>query len=517
MSTTATPQTDVDTAALGGIPRGAPSDPAACHPGADAVPVPFTEAPAVPGGDPDLAPVVGAATGDDDASPAVGAGPAAEPAPEPLGRRFGALLTVTGLANLGDGIVQLGAPLVALTLTRSPVQIALLTAAAWLPWLLMGLLAGVVVDRRDRRNVQTVALAARAALLAGGAALVASGRLTMTALVLLVLAYGVTEVFADLAQTSLVPDIVPRSRLQAANGRTLAVQQVANTFVGAPIAGLVLALGAGWVFGLPAAMAVVAVVVLLRGIPGRYRHASTERRSAGSEVAEGLSFVWDSQVLKPLIISGALVNMVNTAYFAVFVLWAVGDGSRLGLEPAHYPLLLAVLAVGAVIGSLFTERLVRSFPELRVMLGSWGVCAALLIVPVLVPTIAGTAVTLFLLGLFVTVGNTVSQSMRQRIVPAGLLGRVSGASRTLVFGLMPVGAMLGGLVADRFGLETVFVMVAVLSLLATVYPAVRIRTAMVRTAEEHATALQAAAEADASDADTDTSRPSAAPAEPAGT
>ena len=71
---------------------------------------------------------------------------------EPLGRRFTAHLTATGMANLGDGIVQTGVPLYALTLTRSPSQIALLTAAVWLPWLLLGLAAGVVVDRRDRRH-----------------------------------------------------------------------------------------------------------------------------------------------------------------------------------------------------------------------------------------------------------------------------------------------------------------------------------------------------------------------------
>ena len=70
---------------------------------------------------------------------------------EPLGRRFTAHLTATGLANLGDGIVQIGVPLYALTLTRSPSQIALLTAAAWLPWLVLGLVAGVVVDRTDRK------------------------------------------------------------------------------------------------------------------------------------------------------------------------------------------------------------------------------------------------------------------------------------------------------------------------------------------------------------------------------
>ena len=168
-----------------------------------------------------------------------------------LGARFTALLTTTGLANLGDGIVSLGAPLIALTLTRSPVQISLLAAATWLPWLLLGLLAGAVVDRRDRRAVQVLALAARAGLLAVGCGLLVGGLMTMPALVGLVLAYGITEVFADLAQGALVPALVPADRLAKANGRLIAVQQVTNTFVGGPVAGVLLTLGAAWVFGDP--------------------------------------------------------------------------------------------------------------------------------------------------------------------------------------------------------------------------------------------------------------------------
>lgn len=156
---------------------------------------------------------------------------------------------------------------------------------------MLGLVGGVVVDRTDRRTTQVVALIARAVLLAAGTWLALTDALTMPSLVLLVLAYGVTEVFADLAQTSLVPDLVPRSRLQAANGRVLAVQQVTNTFVGSPLAGVMLALGSGWVFGVPAAMAVVAVVVLLRGVPGRYRAERTEKTAAVADVREGIRYV----------------------------------------------------------------------------------------------------------------------------------------------------------------------------------------------------------------------------------
>jgi MFS family permease len=416
---------------------------------------------------------------------------------EPLGRPFAAALGATGLANLGDGIVSVGAPLVALTLTRSATQIALLSAAAWLPWLLLGMIAGVAVDRTDRRRTQMIAMIARAAVLGVGMWLAVSGHLSMAWLVAVVLAYGVTEVFADIAQTSLVPDLVPRSRLQAANGRVLAVQQVANTFVGGPIAGAVLALGAAWVLGLPAGLALGAAVLLWRGVRGNFRPApvapdgsdetpaAPERavRRAAHEVRDGLTFLVRHPVLRPLVIAGSLMNMAFTAYFAVFVLWAVGPESRMGLPPSQYPLMLAALAVGAVLGSLVVERIVTALPELRVLVTACVGTAALLVVPILAPSAWAVALTLFLAGLCTTIGNVVSASMRQRMVPRGLLGRVSGASRTLGYGLMPVGAVLGGVVADAWGLQAVFWSAAVLSVAAACYPASVLRQRTIDAAE----------------------------------
>ena len=402
---------------------------------------------------------------------------------EPLGRRFTAHLTATGMANLGDGIVQTGVPLYALTLTRSPSQIALLTAAAWLPWLVLGLAAGVVVDRRDRKYTQVVGLAARALLLGVAVWLVASGHMTIAALAVIVLLYGVTDVFVDLAGSALVPDLVPRSRLDAANGRTLAAQQVMSAFVGGPVAGGLLALGAGWVFGVPAGLGVLALLVIATRIPGSYKHAAAEKRPALTEVREGVGFLVRHPVLRPLLVAGSVLNMANTGYFAVFVLWMVGPGSRVGLQPEHYPLVISVLAVGAVLGSIAAEPLGRRIPEIRLLLGCWTLNTLLLLVPVLMPTVPAIAVAVFFLGFLNTNGNVISQSMRQRMVAPGMLGRVGGAGRTLNYGLMPVGALLGGLVAEQWGLPAVFVGATVLCLAAIAYPVAVVRQRMVAELE----------------------------------
>ncbi len=409
---------------------------------------------------------------------------------EPLGRRFNALLASTGLANLADGIVQVGVPLYAVTLTRSPVLISLLTAAAWLPWLLLGLLGGAAVDRADRKNLQTTALFARAGLLAVGAALISTGHMGVTTLAVMTLAYGVTDVIVDLAENALVPDIAPHSRLQAANGRIMATQLVAATFVGGPIAGWLLGIDAAALLVTPALFAIGAGAALTFGVRGHFRHvepasdAPAPAVSTVSQIREGLSVLWHHPALRPLTIAGAAFNMVSSGYSTLLVLWVVGAESAVGLTPQQFAWLGAAMAVGAVVGSVGVEILVSRVRELHVMLVGWVVAATTLAVPVLWPQpwvmFTAAAVT----GLSASLVNVISQSVRQRLVPARLLGRVTGASRTLGYGLMPAGALLAGFAAERWGLAPVMLVTAATTVLIPLTVATQVRSPMLQTPAE---------------------------------
>ncbi|GMA30158.1 MFS transporter [Litorihabitans aurantiacus] len=404
----------------------------------------------------------------------------------PLGRPFAAQLGSTSLANLGDGVLVTLVPLVALGLTSSPFQISLLAAATWLPWLLLGITAGVVIDRVDRRRAQIGALLARAVLLAVAALVVATGHLTVPVLVALVLAHGVTEVLADLGASAILPDLVPSDRLAAANGRVLGAQQVANSFLGSPLAGALLVVGAGVGFGVAAALAALAALTLALGLRGRFGRASvpdgaatsaTPTTSALAEVREGLAFLVRHRALRPLVLTAGVLNMASTGYFAVFVLWVVGPGSAVGLRESHYPLLLVTLATGAVLGSLLAERAERRFGAVRTMRTTLTATVVLMLVPLVWPAGPAIAVALFVMGLLTTAGNVISMSLRQRLVPRSMLGRVGGAGRTLAYGLMPVGALLGGTVAERWSLEATFVGAVVISLAACTYLAATVRPA----------------------------------------
>lgn len=396
--------------------------------------------------------------------------------PLSLGRGFRAQLVSTGLANLGDGLIATLAPLVALSLTTSPAQISLLSAAGWVPWLVLGLAAGVIVDRLDRRRVQVAALVVRSGVLAGGAALAFAGQLSMPLLLAIALIYGITEVFADLGATAIIPDLVPTEKLPAANGRILGVQQVANAFLGSPLAGVLIVLGAGVGYGASAALAALAAVILAVGLRGNFRtpDAGVPRRPLG-QVRDGLAFLARHPVLRPLVLTGSVINLASTGYFAVFVLWAVGPGSAMGLTESQFPLLTLGLALGAVGGSIITDAVQRRLGEVPTMIGSFVLCVLLMLVPVLWPNGWAVAGAFALIGVFNTIGNVLSQTLRQRLVPGAMLGRIGGASRTLSYGLMPVGAVLGGLVAERFGLAATFFSAVALALLACGNLAVALR------------------------------------------
>ncbi|NLF06175.1 MAG: MFS transporter, partial [Actinomycetales bacterium] len=138
---------------------------------------------------------------------------------EALGARFAHLFAFSGLSNLADGILLVGIPLYALTLTSSPGQISLLTAALTAPWLLFGLVAGLLIDRHDRVRILVVATCVRIAVFGGAALAAAAGALTMPVLLALLLVLCTAEVFADGSSSALVPDVTPRTRLAAANSR----------------------------------------------------------------------------------------------------------------------------------------------------------------------------------------------------------------------------------------------------------------------------------------------------------
>ena len=363
-------------------------------------------------------------------------------------RPFRLLLSSAALANLGDGIGALAFPWLATLITRDPLMIALVAFATRLPWFLLAIPAGVLTDRHDRRQLMLRADAFRALLAVGAVALAiglkdgtAPGGELAAILSLSALAFllGCAEVVRDNAAQTVLPSIVAPGDLERANGQIWSVENIAGSFIGPPLAGLLIALALPVPFGAEAiGFALAAWFVWAIALPPRARPA---RRHPLTEAAEAWRWMRAHPVVLRLAIMLGILNAFTLMALTVLVLVSQ---DRLGLGPAAYGILLTVEAAGAVAGGLLGPALVaRLGPDRSVRLA-----LALFPLPWLViavsdqPAVVGAA-------LFVGMGagvvwNLVTVSYRQRLIPDALLGRVNSLYRFFGWGMMPIGALAGG-------------------------------------------------------------------------
>jgi Major Facilitator Superfamily len=275
---------------------------------------------------------------------------------------------------------------------------------------------------------------------------------------------------------------VSRDRLARANGRLIAAELTANEFVGPPLGGLLMAAGVAAAFATPAGLwaAAVGALLLLRGNFAVPR--TGERATVRADVAEGLRYLWRHQLLRTLAAMTGLFNLATNATFAVFVLYAVGPDSAMGLTEVSYGLLFATIAAGSLIGALVADPVIRRLGRSRSLflgllggVGTVGVAA--------VTTIPLVIAAAFLLGgLTNALWNVVAVSLRQRITPDRILGRINSSYRLVAWGTRPLGAAAGGLLGELLGLRAVFAIAAAV-ILATLVGMTRITDTAISTAE----------------------------------
>ncbi|SEW33049.1 Fucose permease [Austwickia chelonae] len=406
-----------------------------------------------------------------------------------LGRPFSTHLSVVGLANLADGVLQAGLPLLAITLTQSPIHLGLLAASVWLPWLILGLIAGTMLDRWDRRKTMLVALSLRAVLLGVGALLMHGDRMTIQLLLVIALLYGVTEVFTDISAGAQVPALVGKApkKVRLASSRLLAVEQIVNGFVGKPVSGLLVAAAATWVFAGPAASVVLAVFLLAVFLRGPFSPSPdalpADRSSLFAELSQGLDVMWKHPVLRPTVLACALWNLASSAFGAVIVLWMVGASSVGQLTEPQWGLVLVALSAGAVAGSWATRLFVERWSEIRVLAVAWTGNALIHFTPVFSQEFVTFTMFFLLVGFFGAIGNVISGSFRARMIPTSLLGRVGGASRTIGYGSLPLGALTGGYLGDAFGISAVLAGVPIVMLAATLVISAAISQSLIEECE----------------------------------
>lgn len=380
-----------------------------------------------------------------------------------LGGDYWRFLVGAAASNLGDGIRLAALPLLAVELTTSALLVSGVAAATMLPWLL-GPLAGALVDRLDRRSVVVAGQLGRAAVGLGFVALLLAGGESITALYLVAVLLGVGEVVVDTASQAVVPQLVPDRLLERGNARMITAQLVLDQMVGAALGGILFALARPLPFAVDAATFLVgaAVVATIRR-PLTPRQPGAAAGRVVDDVRDGIRFLWDHRVLRGLALAVAVANIAMTTGTSVLVILVVGP-DELAASEATFGVVLAAGAVGGLVGSLVAERLVRRLGVRTVMVvAPLGQVAGLLVVAA-APDVVVVALGITLMYVAITVYNVPGQSLRQRVTPTELLGRVVASFRMVGLAGVPLGALLGGLVTEARGVRAAFVTAGVLSI-----------------------------------------------------
>ncbi len=359
-------------------------------------------------------------------------------------RNYRLLFTAGALTNLGDGLVLLALPWLATLMTHDPIMIGAVAAAGRLPWLLFALPAGVIIDRTDHRKLIARADLFRAMIVLAILMLAVNEPLPGAIWVLAGLAFllGSAEVLRDNAAQTILPTIVDHRDLEAANGQLWSAEQLTNQFIGPPLAGVLIAAGIGFPFGLDAAMLVLAAgLVWLITLPSKVRIQA----SFGKAFLEGIAFMRGDRALLQLAVILGIANFLATATITVQVLFVQ---EVLGLSAVGYGMVLSVAALGAIAGSLLAPHMTKAIgiqPCLFLSIGIWAIGNGVIGV-----SQSGIimALALFAVMAAAMLWNVITVSWRQRRIPSQLLGRVNSIYRFFGWGSMPLGALAGGIVVS---------------------------------------------------------------------
>lgn len=385
--------------------------------------------------------------------------------PERVGSPFRLLWAASTLTNIGDGIVIAAGPLLVADQTRDPFLVSLAFFCEFLPSLLLGSFAGVIVDRVDRRRIVVLVNLARVAVLGILATTIAIHAVSILAVLLALLLLATAETFADLAAQSLLPRLVPRQHLGLANARLQSAHLLMNQLIGPPIGAFLFVAGMAIPFAVDALCYALGAVLVARiavaALPAREPAAGDADEPQGPggiagvwhELVEGFRWLRGHPPMRTLALTIVAFNVTFGAAWSVLVLYA---GDRLGMDSVGFGLLTTASAIGGIVGTAAYGRLERRFGVANLMRGGLLIETATHLVFALTTSPAVALATMVVFGAHEVVWWTTSVTVRQRAVPDALMGRVGGIYTVGLTGGIVVGTPIGGLLARQLGITAPF-------------------------------------------------------------
>jgi MFS family permease len=370
---------------------------------------------------------------------------------EKLGPAFNRLFSASAISNLADGLLAVAAPLLAISLTKNPVLISMLSALVMLPWLLFAIPIGLIVDRVDKRLLITFTNSLRFVIAGLLALAISTDFVTIYWLFVAAFLIGISEVASDTASQSLIPVILEKKHFERANSRLNIAETVIQNFIGGPLSGFLYATAVVLPFVLNSAGFLIAAIFVFL-IPA---HLITESRDETKEPAEkksfigdikfGLKYLWNDSDLRGLVTITTSLGFFYSLSMSTMILFIT---EVLGLPAKFFGVLMAGAGSGAIIGALLAPRISKKFGRGKVLAVAIFISSITVFFQGISPNVWVFGVIGFISSFAITNWNILLMSCYQVLIPSELYGRIHGARRTFVWGVMPIGAFLGGVIAQ---------------------------------------------------------------------
>jgi MFS family permease len=366
---------------------------------------------------------------------------------ESLGPGFNRLYAALVATKLGDGLIAAAGPLLAAQLTQDPFVIALMAALYMLPWLLFAIPIGTLVDRLDRRLLLTIVNFSRALIAVVVTTMLFTGTLTILPFYVSLFFIGICDVVSDTATQSLVPTLLGRDKLERANSRIQAADTILVGFVGAPLGGVIFAIAAVVPWMVQSAGFLVAAVLVATipvSIAAGFAGSQSTRERFSVQMKGGISYLWNDKKLLRLVLTTAALGLCFNAATAAQVLYALKTQS---VPENLYGFLMSSGAIGALGGALIAARASKKFGRGTALALGITITTIFELLVGFAPNAWVYAICMALGGFGVAAWNILLMSLYHTLIPNEIFGRIHGTRRTLVWGLMPVGSLIGGAVA----------------------------------------------------------------------
>lgn len=369
-----------------------------------------------------------------------------------LGKAFNRLFGASVISNLADGLLATAAPLLAITLTKDPILISMLSALVMLPWLLFAIPIGLIVDRVDKRLLVTFTNSVRFVFAGLLALAISTDFISIHWLLVASFLIGICEVASDTASQSLIPVILEKDNFEKANSRLNIAETVIQNFVGAPLSGFLYATAIVLPFMLNSLGFLIAAIFVFL-IPAHLivnskdgEQEQTDRDGFISELKFGLRYLWSDKPLRRLVATTTSLGFFYSLSTSTIILFIT---QTLGVKAQYFGLLMAGVGSGALVGGILTPGLSKKFGRGRVLAASIFISSISVLFQGFSPNVWIFAVIGFISSFAITNWNILLMSCYQVLIPIELYGRIHGARRTFVWGVMPIGAFLGGVIAHK--------------------------------------------------------------------